>query len=1143
MKNKELFTLNPDENNLMNDGVVEINTAKDDQGLKIIRHELKTFVCEGEYQSGIYRILDTYLKHFDQPKQPAVWVSGFFGSGKSHLVKMLGYFWEDFTFPNGDSSRKIKPLPSDVNELIVELDRKQKLHGRLAISGTLKDFPSSDIRYSFLQLLLSSLGLPPQYHHFKFIYWTKKEGIYNDLKVLIESKGTTLKKEYENLFVSSILAKAILQLKPEFAQNEADVKKYFAANFKRIESVSREQLISTIKDEALPLTYGDKIPCTVIVLDEVQQFIGQDGNKTIDIQNLAQDICSNFNGKFLLIGTGQNSLAETPQLQPLQDRFTVKVSLSDTDVETVTRKTVLEKKASVLSDLNKKLEDSLGEISRNMAGTEFGYKTEDKKNLAADYPILPSTRKFWKKILQVIDTAGTSGQLRSQLRIIDESIKRVANAEFGTVVPADFVFDQKQQQLLMNALLLNETNNLITDRKSKEGDTKLEGRILSIVFLIDHLPKDMAGGRIKSDENTIADLLLDNLNEASDKFRNKIKELVKKLVEEKILMPVNDEFKLQTKVGAEWEQEFMSQVIKLQNSGDDQIQRLRKEKIIGFFNEKTKTINILQGVSKQKREFDIWDKQDRPNTESKLNLWIRDGWFENEGNVMNEIRAEGADSCLSYVFVKKHRDQDLRGEIIKYLAADLTLQAKGIPSSPEGEQAKKSMETRKGLAMHSVKELSETICKEGVVYLAGGNKVDSGSIGENAKEALEAIADRQFPEFKAKGDYKDWDKALAKAVGGDPDALKKINWDKDAKDHPVGLEILRFIGNQSKTGKEVRNQFMKAPYGWSQDAIDTMLLMLKLTEHISSSEPNLNQAKINGATFKKEIHTLSAPEKIKLRKLYQDANINCKPGEEFLHSNTFLNKLTDLAESISGDAPKPEPINTNFLKEILNLDGNERLLRILEEQEDLKAKLKDWNKKSELIKDREPNWSLLYSLYGFLPSAAEYDELIKETEAILNDRLLLNEPDLIRPLLTRVGDVLKNLLLDSKKKYNALYDELMTGLQSNPYFSKLEPDQKHSILAKHQILAKPEVKSVDGKELLNQLQKASLDTWQTKVAALPGQFQSALEDAIRLSDPKSETYTTPKTTITSEEDLEKYITQVKSELLELLKKSKSIIIR
>jgi hypothetical protein len=184
MKNKELFTLNPDENNLVNDGVVEINTAKDDKGLTIIRHELKTFVCEGEYQKGIYRILDTFLKHIEEPKQPAVWVSGFFGSGKSHLVKMLGYLWEDFKFPNGDTAKKIKALPQDVNDLFIELERKQSANGRLSVSGTLKDFPSSDIRYSFLQLFLNELGLPQQYHHFKFIYWTKQEGIYDQLKTI-----------------------------------------------------------------------------------------------------------------------------------------------------------------------------------------------------------------------------------------------------------------------------------------------------------------------------------------------------------------------------------------------------------------------------------------------------------------------------------------------------------------------------------------------------------------------------------------------------------------------------------------------------------------------------------------------------------------------------------------------------------------------------------------------------------------------------------------------------------------------------------------------------------------------------------------------------------------------------------------------
>ena len=49
---------------------------------------------------------------------------------------------------------------------------------------------------------------------------------------------------------------------------------------------------------------------------------------------------------------------------------------------------------------------------------------------------------------------------------------------------------------------------------------------------------------------------------------------------------------------------------------------------------------------------------------------------------------------------------------------------------------------------------------------------------------------------------------------------------------------------------------MKSPYGWSQDAIDTTILLLRITEHISTLEPNLNQAKIGNASFKKEIHKI-----------------------------------------------------------------------------------------------------------------------------------------------------------------------------------------------------------------------------------------------------------------------------------------------
>ena len=193
-------------------------------------------------------------------------------------------------------------------------------------------------------------------------------------------------------------------------------------------------------------------------------------------------------------------------------RFRVPIQLTNTDIQTVIRKTILDKKPSAVAVLKTKLDGSSGEISRNLEGTVFGYITDDKNTLVADYPLLPSTRKLWNKVLQVIDVAGTSGQLRNQLRIIDDSLKSIADLEVGQIVPADFIFNQNQTQLIQSGLLLNDTSNLIQERKAKGGDAEIEGRILSAVFLLDQITSNIPDTGIKSNENTIADLLIDNLN-------------------------------------------------------------------------------------------------------------------------------------------------------------------------------------------------------------------------------------------------------------------------------------------------------------------------------------------------------------------------------------------------------------------------------------------------------------------------------------------------------------------------------------------------------------------------------------------------------------------------------------------------------
>ena len=86
--------------------------------------KMETFVCEGEYRQGLDHILSAFLTNISQPQQQAVWVSGFYGSGKSHLVRVLEHLWRDVEFPDGARARSVTTLPSDIDANLIELSRR-----------------------------------------------------------------------------------------------------------------------------------------------------------------------------------------------------------------------------------------------------------------------------------------------------------------------------------------------------------------------------------------------------------------------------------------------------------------------------------------------------------------------------------------------------------------------------------------------------------------------------------------------------------------------------------------------------------------------------------------------------------------------------------------------------------------------------------------------------------------------------------------------------------------------------------------------------------------------------------------------------------------------------------------------------------
>src|SRR5260370_35385395 len=93
-------------------------------------------------------------------------------------------------------------------------------------------------------------------------------------------------------------------------------------------------------------TTPGKLPCTLLVFDELQQFIGEDSQRTNQVQEIVEACSSRFGSHLLFIATRQAAIQATPQLQKLQGRFTLRVSLTDTDVEQVLPELVLAKNST-----------------------------------------------------------------------------------------------------------------------------------------------------------------------------------------------------------------------------------------------------------------------------------------------------------------------------------------------------------------------------------------------------------------------------------------------------------------------------------------------------------------------------------------------------------------------------------------------------------------------------------------------------------------------------------------------------------------------------------------------------------------------------------------------------------------------------
>ena len=1137
--NYEVFERNPSENSLQNDGVSKVSNGA------ALRYELATFVCDGAYENGLHRILETYLNQLSLPTQPSAWVSGFYGSGKSHLVKILEALWTNRPLEDGQHPRDIARLPTDIQTQLRELSIEAKRAGGLwSASGMLSESGNQSVRMLILGIVYKAAGLSSNYGRSRFRLWVRERGWEEEITRRILEKGRDPEIEFEQYLVSPEIADAVWELSGVQSMDADTTQERWEAQFDR-DDVSIDEMESALRQVLRTQSVdGQRIPLTLIVLDEAQQYIREYGDRAQALQEVVEKIQTAFESKVLVVATGQAALNSSANLQKLQGRFTVNVMLSDQDVEQVVREVVLRKNATHTLDLAAMIRQVEGEIDRHLQSTKIGPKSEDKAILVADYPLLPTRSRFWANLLHRLDPTGTSGQLRTQLRVVHGATVHVAERPLGHVIPADFIYDQLHGGLQQSGALPREVSNLIAAQDDGTADGKLRSRLIQLIFLIERLPVgDINDIGLKATAGNLADLLVEDLTQGSDDLRRQVPQLLHGLEEDgKLLRGSDGSYAIQTGESLKWQQQLQQErQALLANPGP--LGELRSQTIERIVRAQAKPDRLTDGATRTPRSLRFHFGNDTPQVatgDSQVIVWVRDGWSSAPTTIVQDARKAGDEDSIVYVFIPQRGQDDLQATLANFEAAKRTLDLRGAnQDTSEGQQAADSVRNRLQEYERRLGSLLEEAVHDARIYLGGGSEVDGGTLKEKMQTAFDSSLKRLFPAFTI-GDHVEWSKVYSRAIQGNSKPLEPIDHHGDIGSHQVISAVRKQIpGGAGITWGAVRKTFESAPYGWPRDTVDGAVAVLvnvgpvdALRDGRKIPGKELSKPQANNILLSADEISLSMQERLQAKRPFVSLD-GMQPSDEQVRAGAgaLVERLVALAKRAGGEPPLPVSQIPPYLTE-LQLQVGSQLVRSLAVRADqLEADIKIWRSKEAEIEQRLGPWQLAEQMARHAETLDGSAEIRAKLDAIRDHRLLLDQPDPLPPVAAAYADALRAGLIARWEAYNRHLEAGLSALKASDEWVRLRESQQDPILANPLLRLAPKPATSSQSDLVKSLNTRSLRQWDADIDALPKRLNDANLAVAQMLRPEVVEVSLEKPLMESQVDVKRWIESTQTALM------------
>lgn len=823
-------------------GVVKV--GQDDE--ENIFQELEEYVVTNELNKHIGDFFEAYKKGIrGNTDEVGVWISGFFGSGKSHFLKILSYLIENKSVQGKEA---IHFFDKKIRDSMILADLK--MAGDITTDVVLFDIDaksesdSKSDKDSIVKVLNKVFNEMQGYCG--SIPWIAdierkmaKDGLYEQFKETFkEISGNRWEDSREDFYYEE---DSIIDALCKTTKMSKDAAKHWFELAEQDYSISIEKFAKRVSEyiEDKRKQPDTKDHHVAFLADEVGQYIGDNSQSMLNLQTIVHQFGIHCSGKAWIIVTSQEDIDSVLSVKgndfsKIQGRFDTKLSLSSAYVDEVIKKRILIKNREGTATLREVYRQK-SSILKNLF--IFSQATAEMKSFTSEddfveiYPFVPYQFNLLQKVFTGVRIHGASGKSlsegeRSLLSAFQESAIRFAEHDEGSLIPFSAFYET------IEAFLDSTIRTVIIHAKKNSRLKQKDVDILKLLFLIKYV-KEMP-----SDLENLSTLMVDHIDVDKLDLKKEMEASLIRLSKETLIQKNGDEYIFLTNDEQDVNREIKNMHVDtaevIQKIGEEIFNTIYKDKKFRYSSRYHFGFNtIIDDRSLSVQTHDIGLKIITPYYEAAADL--------------NQSELKMMSMRENNVILKLPADTSYLDEMEQILKIQAYLK---VRSGSSVSQAIEDIKTRKGREVTERKEristhLTEALRVAEVFVNSQQLDVKEKSPIDRINDGFKALIENLFSKLTYVKEYIDTTKQLHDLL---QENTTQLTLTDDEEPNKLALqEVNSYIERlttrkQQVTIKGITSYFSKQPYGWND--LDTTAIIIKLFKG-QEIKLELNQSNLN----------------------------------------------------------------------------------------------------------------------------------------------------------------------------------------------------------------------------------------------------------------------------------------------------------